>query len=51
MWMSHGDKLHKVPDGFKAVGKDVDVKSSNYKCNSHITLTNNAVRSSYSRNI
>jgi GMP synthase (glutamine-hydrolysing) len=21
MWMSHGDKLHKVPDGFKAVGK------------------------------
>lgn len=20
MWMSHGDKLHKVPDGFKAVG-------------------------------
>lgn len=21
MWMSHGDKLHGVPDGFKAVGK------------------------------
>jgi GMP synthase-like glutamine amidotransferase len=21
MWMSHGDKLHKVPDGFKKVGK------------------------------
>jgi len=21
MWMSHGDKLHKVPDGFKAVGE------------------------------
>ena len=21
MWMSHGDKLHVVPDGFKAVGK------------------------------
>ena len=20
MWMSHGDKLHEVPDGFKAVG-------------------------------
>ena len=20
MWMSHGDKLHVVPDGFKAVG-------------------------------
>ena len=20
MWMSHGDKLHKVPEGFKAVG-------------------------------
>ena len=20
MWMSHGDKLHAVPDGFKAVG-------------------------------
>ena len=20
MWMSHGDKLHQVPDGFKAVG-------------------------------
>ena len=20
MWMSHGDKLHKVPDGFKKVG-------------------------------
>ena len=21
MWMSHGDKLHEVPEGFKAVGK------------------------------
>ena len=21
MWMSHGDKLHVVPEGFKAVGK------------------------------
>ena len=21
MWMSHGDKLHEVPDGFKAVGE------------------------------
>lgn len=21
MWMSHGDKLHGVPEGFKAVGK------------------------------
>lgn len=21
MWMSHGDKLHKVPDGFKKIGK------------------------------
>ena len=21
MWMSHGDKLHAVPEGFKAVGK------------------------------
>jgi len=21
MWMSHGDKLSKIPDGFKAVGK------------------------------
>ena len=20
MWMSHGDKLHKVPEGFKKVG-------------------------------
>ena len=20
MWMSHGDKLHEVPEGFKAVG-------------------------------
>lgn len=23
MWMSHGDKLHSVPEGFKAVGKFV----------------------------
>ena len=23
MWMSHGDKLHAVPDGFKAVGTSV----------------------------
>ena len=23
MWMSHGDKLHEVPDGFKAVGEFV----------------------------
>ena len=21
MWMSHGDKLHKVPEGFKACGE------------------------------
>lgn len=22
MWMSHGDKLHEVPEGFKSVGKN-----------------------------
>ena len=21
MWMSHGDKLHQVPEGFRAVGE------------------------------
>ena len=32
MWMSHGDKLHGVPDGFKAVGKFVGLYLELYNC-------------------
>lgn len=23
MWMSHGDKLHQIPQGFKKIGKGI----------------------------
>ncbi len=39
MWMSHGDKLHQVPEGFKAVGTLLVICRKYCQWKFHVTHT------------